>query len=373
MASGIPPELFEVIVEQLSDSPKDLSVCNLVCREWLLLARNYTTIHLSTQNISGVLDLLEFPTTTLFYSLRRLDIFAWYSEDTAHLPILQMLPQFKRLPALVMWCPFPDGLPDLPWLTELELSGTFGSWASFVRFMSNLPALQTLVLDDVRWADVPVPPLNFPFLDLRALSLDFGTGAPIEAIMLPNRTRSLTLGLWGYSSSPTGCLQIVPTYLHHLGGHLRYLHLRCESTDHIDFCHNVGLQHLQIGGAIPLNIVGELSVVDVSPSLECLLANVASHCSLQTLTLGVQTESVTNPIYPTEWTVFPKFVQFMDAPQFSAVREIQFIVNGSPFVLRGSARAAREHFERLLPDILPARAARRVACFDGEDPDEVWY
>jgi hypothetical protein len=229
----IPPELCELIVEQLSDIPKDLLACSLVCREWFILARNHTTIYLSAQNISGFLDLLELSTTTVFYNIRRLEVFAWGAEERVHLPILQMLPQFQRLYSLVLWCPFPYGLPDLPRLTELELSGTFGSYASFVHFMSNLPALQSLVLDDVRWADIPQLTLSFPSLDLRTLSLDFGMQAPIEAIMLPIRTRSLTLGLWSHGSFPIVWLQRVPTYLHRLGGHLRHLNLRCDSDEHI--------------------------------------------------------------------------------------------------------------------------------------------
>ncbi|KAJ7812612.1 hypothetical protein B0H14DRAFT_2605607 [Mycena olivaceomarginata] len=244
--------------------------------------------------------------------------------------------------------------------------------------MLNLPVLQSLVLDDVQWADIPQHPLSFPSLDLRTLSLDFGMRAPIVAIMLPIRTRSLTLGLWSHGSFPIVWLQRVPTYLHRLGGHLHHLNLRCDSDEHIqsswkaervstmDFHHNVGLQHLEIGEAVRLNVVGESSEVDVSPFLERLLTRIAPHCRLQTLTLGVQT------VNATARTSFLQFTQLLDTPQFSALREIQFIVHGSPFVLRASTRAARECFELLLPDILPARATRQVVCIDREDPDEVW-
>ncbi|KAJ7765965.1 hypothetical protein B0H14DRAFT_3592730 [Mycena olivaceomarginata] len=244
--------------------------------------------YLSAQNISGFLALLELSTTTVFYNIRRLEIFAWGTEERVHLPILQMLPQFRRLCSLILWCPFPYGLPDLPWLTELELSGTFGSYASFFHFMSNLPALQSLVLDDVQWADIPQHPLSFPSLDLRTLSLDFGMRAPIVTIMLHIRTRSLTLGLWSHGSFPIVWLQRVPTYLHRLGGHLCHLNLRCDSDEHIqhvsamDFRHNVGLQQLEIGEAVRLSVVGESSEVDVSPFLERLLARIAPHCRLQT-------------------------------------------------------------------------------------------
>ncbi|KAJ7765966.1 hypothetical protein B0H14DRAFT_3510113 [Mycena olivaceomarginata] len=76
------------------------------------------------------------------------------------------------------------------------------------------------------------------------------------------------------------------------------------------------------------------------------------------------------------FALFAKPCQPLASPTgtFSALREIQFIVHGSPFVLRASARAARERFELLLLAILPPRATstRQVVCIDGEDPDEVW-
>ncbi|KAJ7813887.1 hypothetical protein B0H14DRAFT_2604556 [Mycena olivaceomarginata] len=224
--------------------------------------------------------------------------------------------------------------------------------------MSNLPALQSLVLDDVQWADIPQHPLSFPSLDLRTLSLDFGMRAPIVAIMLPIRTRSLTLGTlepWFFPHSVAAKSSHIspplgwPPTSFEPPVRFRRAHTswKAERVSTMDFHHNVGLQHLEIGEAVRLNVVGESSEVDVSPFLERLLTRVAPHCRLQTLTLGVQT------VNATARTSFLQFTQLLDTPQFSALREIQFIVHGSPFVLRASTRAARECFELLLPAILP--------------------
>ncbi|KAF7345582.1 hypothetical protein MVEN_01576900 [Mycena venus] len=178
----IPPDLVELVIEELGDSSKDLSTCCLVCHEWLSLARNHITI--SPRDIPGFLDTLRSPTTTLFSTVRHLQIIVWTSEPErqTHLPLLQMLPQFTRLRSLLLWCSFPSGIPAIPWLTELDLSGAFGSYASFASFMSDLPALRSLVLDRVRWDDSPKIPLVFPSLELETLSLDFGKEPWIENI-----------------------------------------------------------------------------------------------------------------------------------------------------------------------------------------------
>ncbi|KAF7345581.1 hypothetical protein MVEN_01576800 [Mycena venus] len=186
-------------------------------------------------------------------------------------------------------------------------------------------------------------------------------------------TRRLTLGLQPEVSPEW--LQSVSEYLDYLGDDLQYLHLKCESEEHVkhvtelDFCHSSGLQHLRIGGAVRLTVLASSSELAVSPSLERLLAGITPHCRLQTLSLGVEPDTVVNPV---PWTPFPEFAQLLDTPYFSGVRDFRFIVDGSPLCLRGSACCAREHFESLLSSIFPSGEARRMVCIDGEDPDEVY-
>ncbi|KAJ7922419.1 hypothetical protein B0H13DRAFT_1865795 [Mycena leptocephala] len=299
-----------------------------------------------------------------FGSLRRV------RKSSAH---LKMLPDFIRLRSLVIWCGFPAGLALLPQLTELELFGKFGSYLGFVSFMSDLPALQNLTPDGVVWDDSPDPHFAFPTLELKTVSLDWGHQHPVEHIMLSLHARRLILSFW-LDPSPDWLLSI-PKYLHHLGDHLRYLQLDCESHEQIncvsglDCRHITSLQHLRIGTAVRYNVLATSSEVAVAPQLERLLARITPHCRLETLILGVETECIINP---PRWTPFPQFAELMDAPQFAAVSEIQFVVNGSPFCLGGSARRAREHFESLPPATLPSRPARRVVFIDGEDLDKVY-
>jgi hypothetical protein len=223
--------LIELIIEELHDSSQDLSSCGLVCRGWFRFARSHVTIFLNAQNIPRFIDLVQSPTTTLFSSIRRLDIWVPQEGLQIHLPILQMLPEFIRLRSLVMWCGFPAGLPLLPALTELELFGKFVSYSSFVSFMSDLPALQNLTLDGVVWDDSPDPHLTFPTLELKTVSLDWGPQHPVEHIMFSLHARRLILSFWP-DPSPDW-LRSISKYLCHLGDHLRYLQLNCESPEQL--------------------------------------------------------------------------------------------------------------------------------------------
>jgi hypothetical protein len=65
---------------------------------------------------------------------------------------------------------------------------------------------------------------------------------------------------------------------------------------------------------------------------------------------------------------FHNFVQPLNAPQFSTVREISFVVNGSPFCLRSSARHAREYFELLLPAVCPHGRTAAIYVSTGRIP-----
>ncbi|KAJ6594312.1 hypothetical protein B0H19DRAFT_1094979 [Mycena capillaripes] len=356
LSPHLPPELTELIVEELHDSPQDLASCNLVCRGWLLCARSHVNIFLTTKRIPRFLDLLQSPKNTLVSTICRLEI--WVSRDEpgsqVHLPILQI------------------GHPPLPWLTELELSGRFASYASFVSFMSDLPVLQTLTLDEVQWDDFPDPQLTFPTIELKTLTLDWGPHVPVEDVMFCLHARRLILTFWCLPS-PITWLRSMSKYLRHLGDHLQYLQLNCVSYEHIqyvsglDFSRSLGLRHLRIGEAARLNFLVSSSDVVICPDLERFLASVTLHCQLETLILSVETDYMVNPI---SWTSFARFAELMDAPQFATLREIRFIVNGSPYCLEGSARRAREHFESIISATLPDRPTRTVVCIDGEDSDD---
>ncbi|KAJ7916551.1 hypothetical protein B0H13DRAFT_1871156 [Mycena leptocephala] len=277
-------DLIELIIENL-DTLVDLWSCNLVCRSWLPLARKRIPMSLYPLVIPGFLDLLQSPTTFLLSTVRHLRI--WMPDDYSkthpqkYLATITMLPTFTRLRLLDIHCNFPVDFCPLPWLTVLKLSGKFASYASFVRFMSDLPALEGLSLSGVEWDDVPDPHLTFPTLQLGWLSLDWGHRLPIEHVMFSLRPRSLSL----HVAAP----------------------LQEDILSSLNFRHSTSLRRLSIGSA-----------------LLSLLANIVPHCPLESLILGARTEYNEAP-----WPPLSQFTELLDESQFAAVREIQFVVDGT--------------------------------------------
>ncbi|KAF7364919.1 hypothetical protein MVEN_00362400 [Mycena venus] len=279
-----------------------------------------------------------------------------------------------QFPDSLRWCdlrqlPYflPIYTPPLPYY----LLGSFGTYASFVAFMSNLHALRRLTLHLIDWNDSVEPPLIIPSLELEALSLGWVNGLPTEDIILPLRTSSLTLTSYWPQLSPDWP-RCISRYLHHLGDHLQYLRLKWVPEEHpnrvlrLDFSHSTALKHLHVNRAVRFDILATSSNIDVAPGLERLLAIVTAHCRLETIILGVTTGIHVHPI---PWTPFAQFAALIDTWQFATVREIQFVVYDSASRSQGSAPCAREHFESLLSTFLPTRPTRRIVCIDG-DPYE---
>ncbi|KAJ6589096.1 hypothetical protein B0H19DRAFT_1248658 [Mycena capillaripes] len=358
MPSQLPPDLVELIIENV-DGLQDLLSCSLLCHAWFPLARNRIPFYLSHQVLPGFRDLLQSPQTTLFSTVRQMKLWA-PSASSAQRSILKMLPSFSRLRSLNIYCTFVD-LPPLPQLTELKLSGTFASYATFVRFMSDLPALRGLSLSDLRWDDVPDPRLTFPTLHLEWVSLNWGGQMPIEHIMFSLRTRRLTwnVGAGVRDDMLPAYQKSMSKYLRHLGGHLRHFLFGCELSEHVDiaasldFRHSTGLKRLSVGRAVRCSVFGADFEATVSPHLTTLLAKVVPHCSLATLIVSVCLETGRPP-----WKSLPQFAELFAAPQFSAVREIQFVID----------EAFRGDFEAKLTML--SSADRVVICTDAEDIED---
>ncbi|KAK7024712.1 hypothetical protein R3P38DRAFT_3269500 [Favolaschia claudopus] len=386
--SRLPSELIELAIYHLrllSLSHKDLLPCTLVSHEWLVLARNHMAFVLGANHAPVFLECLHSPHLTLLTTARRLRIVSWCDgpSDPYH-KVLPLLQQFTRLRALSLWCDPPDDLPVLPELTEFELFGTFPTFNGFTTFMSSLqPTLRRLVLYRVPSKDIPEPLqlAQFPLFDLTALGLEFNDKyPPLESLLLRFRTSSLTLDLPA-DMHRVGLLQTISRYLAFLAGDLKALHLKCESeadirfVSSLDFYSNTNVTCIQIGCAVRFNVLPPSFDISLSPSFETLFSKIMAHSNststpskIETLILGVETESWRNaPPYPS----FHHLSSLLTSSQFSGIRDLQFVVEGSPFCFKGLARLAREKFESLIPSVLPERVCQMVSCVDGEDPDEV--
>ncbi|KAJ7605945.1 hypothetical protein DFH06DRAFT_1310019 [Mycena polygramma] len=374
----LPADLIEPVIQELSDNRPALLSCSLVSQGWLPLARNHLTLLLTPPNIVEFAALLQSPTSFLLSTVRRLDI-SNGGPGPVHGPLLRMLPEFRRLRFLSMWCTFPDDLPPLAALTELVLCGEFPSYASFARFLSGLPNLRRLKLGDYFiCGDSLQPTVTFPLLELETARFECDKQFMDSMHMWAPLTRRLTWGFADDDMSPEG----LSRYLCRLGPRLRYLNLDfwtpklIDRACEVDFNHTIGLQHLRLCDTVifsydPMSRSWE---VNISPHLERLLSRITPHCRLQTLTFGVETDLWGASPHGPPWPSLAQFAQLLDAPQLAGVREIEFVVDGNGRCWKGSARPAREQFKLAIEGSLnvPGRPARRLICTDGIDAREIY-
>jgi hypothetical protein len=191
---------------------------------------------------------------------------------------------------------------------------------------------------------------------LRALCLDFGKQCPIKGVMFSLRTRRLMLRI--PSGASPGRHTSISRYLHRLGDHLRHLHLKCESDEHID--ESLAFPPVD---AVRLNVLDASSEVAFSPSLECLLASVTTHCRIQTLILGVYTDSINRPLQCLVSTILCSPYRRNSRPSGRLVS----LLTGPRFV---SAALRATHESILNSYSLPSCPHGRTAAIY-VDPDEV--
>ncbi|KAJ7677876.1 hypothetical protein DFH06DRAFT_1167319 [Mycena polygramma] len=192
----------------------------------------------------------------------------------------------------------------MPGLAELTLSGTFASYASFVRSMSNFPGLKSLTIGDVQWNGIADPRIPLSGLCLDTLCLQWEPR--IEHFVSSLRSRRLCLRLRATLRPPqfaqrvrvgAAFVKFSSQYLRSWGDHLRHLRLVCDLVEQIpfvsslDFRRSTGLRHLSIDEAVCYYLLGRFEIT-VSPDLRSLLIKMAAHCPLESLTLGPKTTTM---------------------------------------------------------------------------------
>ncbi|KAJ7222950.1 hypothetical protein C8J57DRAFT_1391898 [Mycena rebaudengoi] len=176
MASRIPTELFEEIMDALFNDGKALGNCGLVCSEWRPRSRHllFSTIELHCSKSAVFIDLLASPTCTFASSVRQMGIDAAIARDTdagtvsqafyrfARNPAFRKLTQLKSLRLINMdWTAFPiseqrlveSALAHMFPLEKLELcSLTFHDLQGVFQLASAFPRLHHLRLVNVEFS-----------------------------------------------------------------------------------------------------------------------------------------------------------------------------------------------------------------------------
>ncbi|KAJ7610207.1 hypothetical protein FB45DRAFT_1122176 [Roridomyces roridus] len=214
-----PLELCDLVTENLDLNEKsNLLRCSLVCRVWLPLARGHLRIVLYTAtSVNRLQRSLAYHSNTLFSIIRHLEL---SYVDT----LLPSLDSFTRLHSLILTYMEATKLPALPSLRHLELDTVhFDSYPTFLRFISGLPQLETLVLGPVSWDD-DGPGCALPVLRLKRVEMKFRATGFDHRFLSALRTRTLRLNRGPLHSS----LDLVARYLRDLGPELETLHFDGE-------------------------------------------------------------------------------------------------------------------------------------------------
>lgn len=153
----LPPEVIDLIIDNLHDHRPTLRVCSLVSRNWLGGSRHHLFnghgMYLTGRNLDAFRELLKSPHNTLSFHLRNLHATEFQYDHLTKL--WPLLPRFSHLQSLhVHGNPiFDKDVLDahiFPFIRSLSFSrAVFPSYHGLTTFLSRFPSLKTLKLDRV--------------------------------------------------------------------------------------------------------------------------------------------------------------------------------------------------------------------------------
>ncbi|KAJ6566802.1 hypothetical protein B0H19DRAFT_714200 [Mycena capillaripes] len=274
----LPPEVIDLVIDNLHDDLPTLRACSLVSRDWVGGSRHHLFDdgpYLTGRNLGVFRDLLESPYNTFSFHLRSLHATGFHYDDVTQL--WPLLPGFSRLRSLHI-----DGnrVFDIALLgtqafssvDSLALSrAVFPSYPGLTTFLSRFPSLKTLKLDRVSTVTTgntvknAVLELNLDALQIKLTPEIFGwlrwTGFSLRA-------QSIEMD---FETSEPGLAE----YFNLLGTQLQQLKLKFRQPSQLAIfsekswlVHNTALRSLRISQAFW--ILGE-SNVGISASLGRLL------------------------------------------------------------------------------------------------------
>ncbi|KAJ7500618.1 hypothetical protein B0H11DRAFT_1995906 [Mycena galericulata] len=323
----LPPEITDLIIDNLHGYPSTLRACSRVSRDWLAASRHhlFDVVYLMSGSLNTFIDLQKSPYNTFSPRIRNLHATGFQHDELTRL--WPLLPAFRHLRALHIY-----GIPlvfdkdtielvSLTRITTLSLSRIrFTSYTDLKGLLLQFPSVNILKLERIT-CDSPAEEIQ---------------SAPLIQLSLDKLHITLTSGLLGWLNGTAFCLRAdsvdmaldsmesaLFNYLTTLGTQLKRLTLRFNSTArltvfgtqlHSPLRHNTSLRCLRITDAFW--IVGE-NRIRVTPALELLLRQLQSS-GLEELTFNM---SLADPgTHSPPDTV----AEILDGVGFSSLRRLEF-------------------------------------------------
>jgi hypothetical protein len=224
MMAILPPELIDRIIDFLHDDKLTLSVCSLVCRNWVPTSRlHYIESMVIDSTVDRLIDLFQSPSCTIS-TVTCLDIRGTFRRDTliAIEPWLSRLTIRRLILRGLEWTwSNPVSVAMSSWferIIHLEIRGMeFLDLTSFIRLIQSFHSLQTLILGD----EYDIPGLDPSFRQLYDL---VGYDTSVSIMQFP------AIASLNVERIPEGSNYFFQSFLQSLGPSLSELELSYENS-----------------------------------------------------------------------------------------------------------------------------------------------
>ncbi|KAJ7717912.1 hypothetical protein DFH07DRAFT_1068133 [Mycena maculata] len=354
----LPPEVIDLIIDDLHDHPLTLRACSLVSRNWLATSRHhlFDELYLTRGKLYTFRDLLTSPRNTVSSRLRSLHATGLQYDEFKRLwPLLPAFPHLRSLHLHGNPLRFEDETLEpqsLPNITLLSLSHThFASYRGLKQLFLRFPSLKILKL-----GRTSCDTLHGESRDIHPTRVD------LDSLHITLTADMLGWLKWTGFSLRADCVEmelesmgmVLSEYLEALGSHLKFLTLKFETTGRLAIFseqprlrYNTALRSLKLTHAFWM--IGD-NEVRVAPALPRLLQQLESS-RLEELVFNVLLgQSGTQYSLPQAATV-----QILDGAGFMGLRRVEF---------HGAWDRAddilRKQFESTISTLLPTQYARGI-------------
>ncbi|KAJ7148330.1 hypothetical protein C8R46DRAFT_1128178 [Mycena filopes] len=378
-----PPELLEIIIQNLRGSNTTLKQLGLVNRTCLSASRHiiHQSVSVPSELTASFLDLIASPENTYTSTLEAMEIGLDEPTTTtaALIPHLPDFPRLKCIDILPTTFVFTYQFPVLPLITTFSLHAAswhaptiFHSRADIQVLLASFPGLKSLELGPVRWVYTPstpsvVPPTRRRELDTLSIPASQMDGQFIATLALDVFAlwpRALVVDLQKVELS-SQILHGLDTYLRLLGSHLHTLRIkRGTYSSPLEVSSNPALHTITLDLAIHWNYhLGSKDwSLSIPPALPTMLHSLQPQ-SLDVLVLGVHLHVFRDSAFRFSVVQIEQLGAALEAAPWAGIRRLEVVGAWREHAERGALR----DFQAMVIDRLPESVSRRAVVVDSSD------
>ncbi|KAJ7184830.1 hypothetical protein C8R46DRAFT_1343826 [Mycena filopes] len=381
-----PPELLEIIIQNLRGSNATLKELGLVSRACLSASRRilHQSVSVPSERTASFLDLISSPENTYIAALEAIEIGLEEPTTAALLPHLPQFPRLKRIDILPTTFVFTYQFPVMPLITTLSLHAAawhaptiFHSRADIQTLLSSFPGLKNLNLGPVRWvytppsarsrSVVPPPQRELDTLSIPASQMDAQFIVTLASDVFALWPRALVVDLRRVELS-SQILRGLNAYLRLLGSHLHTLRVKLGTySSPLEVSSNPALHTIALDLAIHWNyddLGSKTWHLFIPPALSSMLNSLQPQSLVDILVLGVHLHVFRDSAFRT-FNVVPieQLGSALEGAPWAGIRRLEVVGAWGEHAERGALR----DFQAMVMDRLPESVSRRAVVVDSSD------